>query len=49
MNQRIFYYDKTLDIEVYSFQGILQSFPNHFHEHYVIGLLARKKNTVLQK
>ena len=22
MNQRIFYYDKTLDIEVYSFQGI---------------------------
>lgn len=43
MNQRVFYYDETLDIEVYSFQGISQSFPNHFHEHYVIGLLEQGK------
>ena len=49
MNQRIFYYDKTLDIEVYSFQGISQSFPNHFHEHYVIGLLEQGKRTLYCK
>lgn len=30
-------YDCTLDIEAYSFIGIEQPFPNHFHNYYVIG------------
>ena len=32
-------YDSELQIEAYHFQGVLQTFPNHFHEYYVIGLL----------
>lgn len=36
--RRVFY-DEELDIEAYSFEGILQPFPNHFHNHYVIGLI----------
>lgn len=32
-------YDEELEVEAYSFEGILQSFPNHFHDHYVIGLV----------
>lgn len=32
-------YDETLRIEAYHFEGILQPFPNHFHEHYVIGFV----------
>ena len=30
-------YDEELRIEAYRFEGIVQPFPNHFHEHYVIG------------
>lgn len=30
-------YDDELKIEAYRFEGIVQPFPNHFHEHYVIG------------
>lgn len=32
-------YDDTLHIEAYRFDGIIQSFPNHFHEYYVLGLM----------
>jgi len=32
-------YDDELRIEAYRFEGIAQPFPNHFHEHYVIGLV----------
>ena len=32
-------YDEELRIEAYHFEGITQSFPIHFHEHYVIGFL----------
>jgi len=32
-------YDDELRIEAYRFEGIVQPFPNHFHEHYVIGLV----------
>ncbi len=32
-------YDDELRIEAYRFEGIVQSFPNHFHEHYVIGFV----------
>ncbi|AIQ59093.1 AraC family ligand binding domain-containing protein [Paenibacillus borealis] len=29
-------YDAELKVEAYHFQGIMQKFPNHFHEYYVI-------------
>lgn len=36
---RIVVYDEALRIEAYRFEGIVQPFPNHFHEHYVIGFV----------
>lgn len=32
-------YDDELGIEAYRFEGIVQPFPNHFHEYYVIGFV----------
>lgn len=32
-------YDEELRIEAYRFEGIVQPFPNHFHEYYVIGFV----------
>ncbi|MDD4838378.1 MAG: AraC family transcriptional regulator [Synergistaceae bacterium] len=32
-------YDPELKIEAYSFKGIMQKFPNHFHDYYVIGFI----------
>ncbi|MBV7276013.1 AraC family transcriptional regulator [Clostridium sp. PL3] len=32
-------FDAELNIEAYSFKGIMQKFPNHFHEYYVIGFI----------
>lgn len=32
-------FDETLRIEAYRFEGTRQPFPNHFHEHYVIGFV----------
>lgn len=32
-------YDEELRIEAYRFAGIVQPFPNHFHEYYVIGFV----------
>lgn len=37
--QRHVYYDRDLDIEAYNLSGIVQKFPNHFHEYYVIGFV----------
>ncbi len=37
--ERTVIYDKELQMEAYRFQGIFQPFPNHFHEHYVIGFV----------
>ncbi|MBB5337104.1 AraC family ligand binding domain-containing protein [Pectinatus brassicae] len=34
-------YDDILKIEAYQFKGIMQKFPNHFHEHYVIGFIEK--------
>ena len=50
-------YDSTLDLEAYSFQGIMQVFPNHFHEYFVIGyiengerrLTCKNKNYIIHK
>lgn len=36
---RTIVYDELLRIEAYCFEGIVQPFPNHFHEHYVIGFV----------
>lgn len=32
-------YDEELHIEAYHFEGIVQPFPNHFHDYYVIGFI----------
>lgn len=32
-------YDEDLRVEAYRFEGIVQPFPNHFHEYYVIGFI----------
>ena len=37
--QRHVYYDPELKIEAYNLSGIVQKFPNHFHEFYVIGFV----------
>ncbi len=37
--QRHVYYDRDLQLEVYNLRGVVQKFPNHFHEYYVIGFV----------
>lgn len=37
--QRHVYYDDELKIEAYNLTGIVQKFPNHFHDYYVIGFI----------
>lgn len=32
-------FDVELKLEAYRFEGIMQKFPNHFHEYYVIGFI----------
>lgn len=32
-------YDEDLKLEAYQFNGIIQPFPNHFHDYYVIGFI----------
>lgn len=32
-------FDDGLHIEAYRFEGIVQPFPNHFHDYYVVGLV----------
>ena len=32
-------FDNDLKIEAYHFQGLMQKFPNHFHEYYVLGFV----------
>lgn len=39
MEERLVFFDETLKIEAYWFKGIMQKFPNHFHEYYVIGFI----------
>lgn len=34
-------YDDGLRLEAYRFEGIVQPFPSHFHEHYVIGFVEK--------
>lgn len=48
MRREIFtaYYDEDMHIEAYQLEGIVQSFPNHFHEHYTIGFIQRGHSLV---
>lgn len=32
-------YDDALRLEAYCFEGMVQPFPNHFHDYYVVGLV----------
>ncbi|ABR35561.1 AraC family ligand binding domain-containing protein [Clostridium beijerinckii] len=36
-------FDTELGIEAYNFKGIMQKFPNHFHDYYVIGFIENGK------
>lgn len=42
-------YNKQLHLEAYRFVGIVQPFPNHFHEHYVLGLVEHGQRTLCCK
>lgn len=42
-------YDAQLHLEAYRFAGIVQPFPNHFHEHYVLGLVEAGPRTLCCK
>lgn len=39
-------YDKDLNVEACRFEGIAQPFPNHFHEHYVIGFIENGERSL---
>lgn len=36
-------FDTDLNFEAYQFEGIMQKFPNHFHDYYVIGFIEQGK------
>lgn len=36
---RLACFDEALQVEAYHFIGLARIFPNHFHDHYVIGLM----------
>lgn len=38
---REIYFDKDLRLEAYQLKGVLQAFPMHFHEYYVIGYIDK--------
>ena len=42
-------YDDDLHIEAYRFEGIVQPFPNHFHEYYVIGFVEEGERALYCK
>lgn len=37
--KKVICYDAQLELEAYTFTGVSQNFPNHFHDYYVIGLI----------
>lgn len=40
-------FDSVLKFEAYRFEGIMQKFPNHFHDYYVIGFIEQGKRHLL--
>lgn len=43
MEQRTIRHDPELGIEAYRFQGVMQAFPEHFHDYYVIGFVEQSR------
>ena len=41
IESRTVIFDNELNIEAYSFKGVMQKFPNHFHKHFVIGFIEK--------
>ncbi len=46
---RTIYLDSDLNIEAYRFKGIMQKFPAHFHEYYVIGFIEEGQRSLVCK
>ncbi|OAB40437.1 AraC family ligand binding domain-containing protein [Paenibacillus antarcticus] len=46
---RTIYLDSDLNIEAYRFKGIMQKFPAHFHEYYVIGFIEEGQRYLVCK
>lgn len=46
---RTLYLDSELNIEAYRFKGIMQKFPSHFHEYYVIGFIEEGQRSLVCK
>ncbi|MFT0802741.1 AraC family transcriptional regulator [Bacillus swezeyi] len=44
---RTLFLDPDLQVEAYRFKGIMQKFPNHFHEYYVIGFIEKGQRYLL--
>lgn len=44
---RTLFLDLDLQVEAYRFKGIMQKFPNHFHEYYVIGFIEKGQRYLL--
>ncbi|SDC46361.1 transcriptional regulator, AraC family [Paenibacillus sp. CF095] len=40
-------FDTDLQLEAYQFEGIMQKFPNHFHDYYVIGFIEQGKRHLI--
>ena len=40
-------FDKELQLEAYTLNGVSQTFPNHFHEHYVLGVLEKGQREMI--
>jgi AraC-like DNA-binding protein/quercetin dioxygenase-like cupin family protein len=40
-------YDEDLKLEAYQFEGIMQKFPNHFHDYFVIGFIEQGKRSLV--
>lgn len=44
---RMVRYDADCRLEAYWFRGILQAFPNHFHDYYVIGYIESGRRSLV--
>jgi AraC-like DNA-binding protein/mannose-6-phosphate isomerase-like protein (cupin superfamily) len=40
---RLIEYDADCKVEAYQFEGVMQKFPKHFHNHYVVGFIEKGK------
>ncbi|MED4342932.1 AraC family transcriptional regulator [Bacillus licheniformis] len=46
---RTLFLGPDLNVEAYRFKGIIQKFPNHFHEYFVIGFIEKGQRYLLCK